>query len=342
MKNAFFLLVIITFFPCSFDAVCAQSKGGRWQFENNGFDTADWDAVDNNGTLQGAASFGAVAPLSEGAAFLSLDSTDVYDFFLVPDGPDLDFTDENIGISMWVYPYFVRDDVHYLLNKGDQFTNPKTTNYSLRLSTSGNLEFLIRDASDQAQPIASSFTLPENQWTFIAIFYEFSEGKVYMWNDPSTAPVDTLDYAFSFFANGDPLAIGSWYRSDPGKPSVKDFEGRIDDVRIGKTIEQILPAGSSVRDGHRDPMPIVYSLEQNYPNPFNPRTRMRFSLARTERITLVVYDVHGRQVAELLNGEMKAGAHELYFDATGLPSGVYLYTLKTGNNSMSRKMTVLK
>jgi len=69
----------------------------------------------------------------------------------------IDFDNENIGISAWIYPLVIGDNVHWILNKGDQFTNPKTTNYSLRLSKSGNLEFLIRNSQNKAVPSAGNW-----------------------------------------------------------------------------------------------------------------------------------------------------------------------------------------
>src|SRR5574342_312089 len=111
----------------------SQSKGGRWQFENDGLDTATWDTVDDNGALQNLAGFDTQSPLQEGSAYLWLDSANVNDFFRVEDSNDLDFTNESIGISAWIYP-LVFERVHFIVTKGDQLPVPKTTNYSLRIS----------------------------------------------------------------------------------------------------------------------------------------------------------------------------------------------------------------
>ncbi|NIV13599.1 MAG: hypothetical protein GWN62_20660, partial [Aliifodinibius sp.] len=246
MKMVKYYIYSLICILCCTTSILSQSKGGRWQFENNGFDTADWDAVENTGTLQNQAGYGNAAPLVEGSAYLWLDSIQVYNYFRVDDDNDLDFTDEDIAISLWIYP-IVLNDVHYLINKGRQDSNPKTTNYALRISrNSWNLEFLIRDLNNQAQKVASSFTISTNQWTFLAVFYDFSENKVYMWNDPNSSPADTLDFSQSFFANGDPLSIGSWYRAD--STSHKDFEGRIDDVRISGRIQDVIPGVTFIQN----------------------------------------------------------------------------------------------
>ena len=92
--------------------------------------------------------------------------------------------------------------------------------------------------------------------------------------------------------------------------------------------------------------PDDYSLTQNYPNPFNPSTLIKFSLGKTGYTTLKLYDVLGKEVAALVNGELEAGPHEVTFDASsatgGLPSGTYFYTLTSGSYTETRKMMFLK
>ncbi len=91
-----------------------------------------------------------------------------------------------------------------------------------------------------------------------------------------------------------------------------------------------------------DALPKVFALEQNYPNPFNPSTAIRYSLPEATHITLTVYNLSGETVATLVNGEQAAGSYDTVFDASGLPSGVYLYRLTTPVVSQSRKMMILK
>lgn len=85
-----------------------------------------------------------------------------------------------------------------------------------------------------------------------------------------------------------------------------------------------------------------FNLEQNYPNPFNPSTTIKYSLAERSAVTLKVYDVLGNEVANLVNTTQEAGQHSINFDASSLSSGLYLYTLNTGNFTSSKKMMLLK
>ncbi len=105
-------------------------------------------------------------------------------------------------------------------------------------------------------------------------------------------------------------------------------------------------APSSIAE--KDPAaPDVFVLEQNYPNPFNPVTVIRYALpasgsAVTGNAVLKVYNTLGENVATLVNGEVEAGTHRVTFDATGLNSGIYFYTLTANGKTQSRKMTLLK
>ena len=89
-------------------------------------------------------------------------------------------------------------------------------------------------------------------------------------------------------------------------------------------------------------MPSKFALNQNYPNPFNPVTIIKFSLSENNYTKLDVYNVIGEHISSLVNKELLEGEHELKFDATNLPSGIYFYKLEQGNKSNLKKMILLK
>lgn len=88
--------------------------------------------------------------------------------------------------------------------------------------------------------------------------------------------------------------------------------------------------------------PRAFELAPVFPNPFNPTTTIRFSLAETAVAGLKVYNLSGRQVASLVDGLTSAGEHSVVFDATGLGSGVYFYTLDVAGTLQTRKMILAK
>ncbi len=85
-----------------------------------------------------------------------------------------------------------------------------------------------------------------------------------------------------------------------------------------------------------------YRLHQNYPNPFNPSTVISYQIPADNFVTLKVFDVLGREVAELVNTYKEAGTHSVEFNATDLPSGIYLYRIQVGNYTETQKLILQK
>jgi len=101
-------------------------------------------------------------------------------------------------------------------------------------------------------------------------------------------------------------------------------------------------------------LPEAFRLEQNYPNPFNPSTEIRFHVPASpgpdaqsagsglREVTLSVYDILGHEVAVLVHERMAPGEYTASFNASGLPSGVYLYRLAAGEHVAARKMLLVR
>lgn len=96
-------------------------------------------------------------------------------------------------------------------------------------------------------------------------------------------------------------------------------------------------------------IPIEFSLSQNYPNPFNPSTTINYSIPELSLVTVKIYDVLGKEVANLVNEEKATGTYAVEFNTTDLPSGPYFYRLQVypanggaGDFVQSRKMILLK
>ncbi len=89
-------------------------------------------------------------------------------------------------------------------------------------------------------------------------------------------------------------------------------------------------------------IPKDYVLYQSYPNPFNPTTTIKYSIPNTNLVNITVYDILGRQVAELINEVQSLGKHQVVFNASSLASGIYFYRIHAGNFFQTRKMVLLK
>ncbi|MGE5432093.1 MAG: two-component regulator propeller domain-containing protein [Syntrophomonadaceae bacterium] len=88
--------------------------------------------------------------------------------------------------------------------------------------------------------------------------------------------------------------------------------------------------------------PKEFSLTQNYPNPFNPTTNISYSIHEAQNVKLTVYDMLGKEVSILVNEYKSAGTYRVNFNASHLPSGVYIYTIQAGEFRESKKLVLLK
>ncbi|MGY8815883.1 MAG: T9SS type A sorting domain-containing protein, partial [Gammaproteobacteria bacterium] len=96
-----------------------------------------------------------------------------------------------------------------------------------------------------------------------------------------------------------------------------------------------------------DLLPTDFKLYQNSPNPFNPSTHIRFDLPKDESISLIIYNVVGKEVVQINRDNLSAGSHVINWKGqdqygTPLPSGLYIYRLMAGNKVSTKKMLLLK
>jgi Cu/Zn superoxide dismutase len=106
-------------------------------------------------------------------------------------------------------------------------------------------------------------------------------------------------------------------------------------VRIGSiVVTSVSPVSSSI--------PAEFNISQNYPNPFNPSTTIRVDVPQASKVNITVFNILGREVATIVNEELKPGEYELKWDATDVASGTYFYKITAGKFVQTRKMILLK
>jgi Carboxypeptidase regulatory-like domain/Secretion system C-terminal sorting domain len=98
----------------------------------------------------------------------------------------------------------------------------------------------------------------------------------------------------------------------------------------------------TITDVVESALPVEYALHQNYPNPFNPTTAIRFDLKAAQTVNLVVFNMLGQEVAQLVDSRMTAGFHSVNFNASQLSTGVYFYRIKTEAFTSMKKMVLIK
>ncbi|HEV8537427.1 MAG TPA: T9SS type A sorting domain-containing protein, partial [Bacteroidota bacterium] len=97
----------------------------------------------------------------------------------------------------------------------------------------------------------------------------------------------------------------------------------------------------SVTENHEIP-PEAFRLGQNFPNPFNPQTRIPFDIYHHGNVEIVIYDLLGREVARLMKEDKTPGSYVAEWNARGIASGTYFYSLKVQGTALTRKMNVMK
>lgn len=134
-------------------------------------------------------------------------------------------------------------------------------------------------------------------------------------------------------------------------PQSYDFEDDARAIAFARSAEYRLKQID--RDGTIDYSPVILvqfnesvreiTLDQNFPNPFNPETQIRFSVATPMRVSLIVYNVIGQEVASIVKNEfLQAGTHTHVFNAEHLASGTYYYTLRTETKTLTNRMKLIK
>lgn len=98
----------------------------------------------------------------------------------------------------------------------------------------------------------------------------------------------------------------------------------------------------TIVEGMNNPLPSQYSLQQNYPNPFNPSTTIRFSLREAGYAKLQIFNTLGQEVAILISRELQAGSHNVQWNPSSIPSGIYFYRLQAGQFTESKKLILQK
>jgi CubicO group peptidase (beta-lactamase class C family) len=123
-------------------------------------------------------------------------------------------------------------------------------------------------------------------------------------------------------------------------PDTSFFVPNVFNNQIWQKLNQIICNQTSAHPSLSEP--AEFALMQNYPNPFNPTTSLSFVIGHSSFVSLKVFDVFGREVATLQNGQLAPGTYERTFDASGLSSGVYFYRLDCETKSAVRAMVILK
>ncbi|HLT24683.1 MAG TPA: T9SS type A sorting domain-containing protein, partial [Ignavibacteria bacterium] len=158
--------------------------------------------------------------------------------------------------------------------------------------------------------------------------------------------IDT-DIHLYYCSVGDP---GPNYHPYPVRYMIKAVDEHLDQSVYSDFVSTL---GSEENGGPIDPdrpmglenendLPNSFSLQQNYPNPFNPTTNIQYDIPKDVFVSIKVYDMLGREIAELVNEVKNAGRYIVGFNGSNLASGIYYYKIKAGNFEQTRRMVLVK
>ena len=116
---------------------------------------------------------------------------------------------------------------------------------------------------------------------------------------------------------------------------------------IVSSVGEFVVTSEQLSTHNNTPIPDVFALHQNYPNPFNPTTTLRYDLPADAKVSLVIYDIMGREVIALVNQIQKAGFKSVVWDGNNssnqqVSAGMYLYRISAGEFHSVKKMLLLK
>jgi len=165
-------------------------------------------------------------------------------------------------------------------------------------------------------------------------FVTDSLGWIGGWTGPTYATTDGGD---------------TWTQTGPGT-NVNRFRFLGDSLGYcvgSRAYRYFLDSTSTVVEPTGDPVVLEYKLHQNYPNPFNPTTTIRFSLPDMVHVRLSIVDLLGREVTVIVDDMRSAGGHIAAWNGTnssgeGVSSGVYVYRMQTADQTLSRKLMLLR
>ena len=165
----------------------------------------------------------------------------------------------------------------------------------------------------------------------------FSDGMIYAENSGNIELMkntDKVNVSFDIKKDAEDNKVWTLKNSADGSEYILNGSGTVDISNIGDNLQL---AKKSIT-----PLPEELTVLQNYPNPFNPVTSIQYEITQQSHVELLVHNLTGQEIARLVDGFQDAGLHEAVFNASAIPSGMYLYTLKTESKTIIKKMMVMK
>ncbi len=204
----------------------------------------------------------------------------------------------------------------------------------------GKFAFFLRDSTLTNVHIMTPSPMNDGNWHFLAGIRDTIQHKIIFKMDGYDVG-EAPDTVFN---------VNSGQNIWVGEHLYRYFQGLIDDIRIYRRVLNATEIDSIYHEGgwalsfikDIEEFPAKFYLMQNYPNPFNPTTTIEFDLHKTSNVALKIFNTLGEGVAILVSDRLTAGSYSYEWDASNMPSGVYLYSLEDGEYIETRKMILMR
>ena len=294
----------------------------------------DLSGNNNNGTIMGGvtSSTDRIGNANSAMQFNGIDG-----YIEIPNSSTLQSPTSAITIASWLYvESFPGLQALGIVEKTN--SNNSYGQYGLSYQTWSN-DGLYFYHSNGNQGSYAPITLDFSRWYFVAITYDGTTAITYL----DGIPIASQNVPGPIVPDDNPLTLGL---ETPGQTEY--LHGKLDEVRIynrALSQQEILSLNMGLTNiGDKFIYESIkdFKLVQNYPNPFNPTTKIQYSLPQYSTVIIKVFDILGREIATLVNKDQPAGNYSIDFNASNLPSGIYLYKLQARNYIDTKKMILIK
>lgn len=246
-------------------------------------------------------------------------------------------TNENNNKKLYTFKVYDTPTENLAYKKQTDASSLESLNYLSDYAVDGN--YSTRWSSQFSDPQYFKVDLGEQKYfNEIRIFWETAYGKEYIIEVSN----DNLNWKKIIEQKNGNGNIEKWIVNETAR-YIK-LTGIKRGTPYGYSIYEfeVYNRTSSSVDNYHNELPTNFELYQNYPNPFNPSTTINFKIPKSGHVKLNVYNSIGELVTNLIDNIMPAGNHSITFDASRLPSGVYIYTISINNIISSKKMMLIK
>jgi len=261
------------------------------------------------------------------------------DFIKVTNTDLLNFTNE-ISVCLWMNIEDFSSSEMYPISHGNW-----ENRWKLSISPESHTIRWTVKTSTGIKDLDSETGLTKDQYYFVVVTYDGQSMNIYV-NDVLDA---TTEFSGAILKTDIDLTIGRVLPTN----TCCNYNGILDDIRIynyaisSEERENLYSPATRVSSDEDDGKINTFSLCQNYPNPFNMETTLQYSMKHRDRVTLVIYDIMGREVRQLLNERKSAGTYSVTWDGrddnnNDLATGLYMCNMKAGEYKSTIKLILLK